>query len=92
MPIEEASFLVVMKGTQIVDVSLTPGDKTSGYLTPIVGIDNGIQIEFDRKTEMLFWVEGKEDDNENVSQWTKKKQYKCGVYNPIVSARKLKIV
>lgn len=68
---EEASFLVVMKGTQIVDVSLTPGDKTSGYLTPIVGIDNGIQIEFDRKTEMLFWVEGKEDDNENVSLWTK---------------------
>lgn len=73
MPTEEASFLVVMKGTQIVDVSLTPGDKTSGYLTPIVGIDNGIQIEFDRKTEMLFWVEGKEDDNENVSQWTKTK-------------------
>lgn len=64
---EEASFLVVMKGTQIIDVSLTPGDKMSGYLTPIVGIENGIQLEFDRKSETLFWVEGKEDDDENVS-------------------------
>ncbi|XP_046659437.1 low-density lipoprotein receptor-related protein 2 [Homalodisca vitripennis] len=67
---EDASFLVVMKGTQIIDVSLTPGDKTSGYLTPIVGIDNGIQIEFDRKTEQLFWVQGKEDDDENCTIYT----------------------
>lgn len=58
---------MVMKGTQIVDASLTPGDLTSGFLTPIVGIENGIQLDFDRKTEMLFWVEGKEDDDENVS-------------------------
>ena len=56
-----------MKGSQIIDVSLTPDDKTSGFLVPIVGIENGIQLEFDRKTETLFWVEGKEDDDENVS-------------------------
>lgn len=66
---EDASFLVVMKGTQIIDVSLTPGDRTSGYISPIVGVENGIQVEFDRKTETLFWVEGKEDDRDNVSRY-----------------------
>lgn len=58
---------MVMKASQIVDISLTPGDKTSGFLTPIVGIESGIQIDYDRKTELIYWVEGKEDDDENVS-------------------------
>lgn len=65
---EEVSFLVLVKETQIIDVSLLPGDKTSGYMVAIVGIENGIQIDFDRKTETLFWVEGKEEDSENVCQ------------------------
>lgn len=64
---EEMSFLMVMRGSQIVDVSLTPGDKTAGFLTAVVGIDYGIQIDYDRKTDTLFWLEGKEEDEENVS-------------------------
>jgi hypothetical protein len=56
-----------MRASQVIDVSLTPGDKTSGFLTPVVGIEGGIQIDYDRKKQVLFWVEGKEDDDENVS-------------------------
>lgn len=65
---EETAFLMIMRGSQIIDVSLTPGDAATGFLTPIVGIDNGIQIDYDRKTNTIFWVEGKEDDDENVSR------------------------
>jgi hypothetical protein len=66
MSTEEVPFLMVMRASQIVDVSLTPGDKTSGFLTPVVGIDGGIHLDYDRKKQLLFWVEGKEDDDENV--------------------------
>ena len=59
-----------MKGAQIVDVSLTPGDRTSGFLVPVVGINYGVQVEYDRKTDTLFWVEAKEEDSENVSLTT----------------------
>jgi len=52
--------------------------QVSGYLTPIVGIENGHQIEFDRKNEAIFWIEGKEgkdagdDDEFNATIYTAK--------------------
>lgn len=65
---EETAFLMIMRGSQIVDVSLTPNDKTTGFLTPIVGVENGIQIDYDRRSNIIFWLEGKSDgDRENVS-------------------------
>jgi low density lipoprotein-related protein 2 len=64
---EEAPYLIVIRASQVIDVSLTPGDKTSGFLTPVVGIEGGLHIDYDRKKQVLFWVEGKEDDEENVS-------------------------
>jgi low density lipoprotein-related protein 2 len=63
---EEVPYLIVMRTSQVIDVSLTPGDKTSGFLTPIVGIEGGIHIDYDRKKQVLFWVEGKDDEEENV--------------------------
>jgi low density lipoprotein-related protein 2 len=66
MSTEEVPFLMVMRASQIIDVTLTPGDKTSGFLTPVVGIEGGIHIDYDRKKQVLFWVEGKDDDEENV--------------------------
>jgi low density lipoprotein-related protein 2 len=63
---EEVPFLMVMRASQIIDLSLTPGDKTSGFLTPVVGIEGGIHVDYDRKKQVLFWVEGKDDDEENV--------------------------
>lgn len=63
---EETSFLMVMRGSQIVDVPLDSVDKTGGFLTAVVGIENGLQVDYDRKTDTILWVEGKEDDSENV--------------------------
>lgn len=59
---------MVMKGSQIIDVSLTPGDKTGGFLTAIVGIEGGLHLDYDRKMQTIYWVEGKEDDEENVKE------------------------
>lgn len=70
---EENALLLVIKGAQIVDVSLTPGDRTSGFLVPVVGINVGVQVEYDRKSEKLFWVESKEEESDNVSKQNKLK-------------------
>ncbi|KAF5276464.1 hypothetical protein FQA39_LY06533 [Lamprigera yunnana] len=55
---EEQPFIMLMRGSQIIDLSLTSGDTASGFLTPIVGIEHGIQIDYDRRTSTIFWVEG----------------------------------
>jgi low density lipoprotein-related protein 2 len=70
---------MVMRASQVIDVSLTPGDKTRGFLTPIVGIEGGLQLDYDRKKQLLFWVEGKDDDEENVSNI-------CNTFLPIADA------
>ncbi|KAJ8949001.1 hypothetical protein NQ314_008307 [Rhamnusium bicolor] len=67
---EDTAFLMLMKGSQIVDVSLTAGDNSAGFITPIVGIDHGIQIDYDRKNSVIFWVESKDDQGENCTIWT----------------------
>lgn len=64
---EENPYLMVLKGAQIVDVPLNGGDVRAGGLTPIVGIENGLGLEFDRKGENVFWVQGKEEDEENCT-------------------------
>lgn len=72
---EDLTFLLVIKGTQIVDIPLTPSEKNTGYITPVVNVDSGIQIDYDRKTNSLFWVQGKEPitsdtEGENGTIWT----------------------
>ena len=57
---------MVIRGSQIIDVSLTPGDKSNGFLTPMVGLEGGLTIDYDRKGEVMYWIEGKENDDENV--------------------------
>lgn len=58
-----------MKGSQIVDLSVLPGDKQQvGFLVPVVGIHSGLHVDYDRNTETLYWVEAKDDESENVSQ------------------------
>lgn len=64
---EETSYLMVLKGNQIVDVPLNGGDLRSGSLIPVVGIEGGTGIEFDRKGEMLYWIQGREEDDENCT-------------------------
>lgn len=54
-----------MKGTQIIDVSLTPRNKSTGHITPVVGIEGGVMLDYDRVNDVLFWVQGVKDDEEN---------------------------
>ncbi|XP_044762088.1 low-density lipoprotein receptor-related protein 2 [Coccinella septempunctata] len=60
---EDTSYLMVIKGSQLLDVSLVPGDSTSGFISSIVGVDNGVQIDYDRKSNMIYWIEDKDGDN-----------------------------
>lgn len=64
---EENSYLMLLKGSQIVDVPLNGGNVRAGSLSPVVGIENGIGLDYDRKGEQLFWLQGKEDDDENCT-------------------------
>ncbi|XP_056632979.1 low-density lipoprotein receptor-related protein 2 isoform X2 [Diorhabda sublineata] len=67
---EDNNFLMVMKGTQIVDVSLTSGEESTGYITPIVGIEHGVQIDYDRKNNLIYWLESKDEQGENCTIWS----------------------
>lgn len=64
---DDTPFILLMRGTQIIDVSLTPGDNVAGTITPIVGIENGKQVEYDKKTSAIYWLESKGEDEDNVS-------------------------
>lgn len=67
---EDNTFLMVMKGTQIVDVPITPDEVSTGFITPIVGIDHGVQIDYDRKNSLIYWIESKDAEGENVSSFS----------------------
>ncbi|KAK4318969.1 hypothetical protein Pmani_010057 [Petrolisthes manimaculis] len=46
--LEETPYLMVMKGGQIIDISLKSEEqKASRFLTPIVGVENGLQLDYD---------------------------------------------
>ncbi len=61
---EDRPYLMVMKGTQIIDVPI--GQESTGSLSPIVGVENGRVLDFDKKKGDIFWIEGIGD---NVSTW-----------------------
>ena len=66
---EEKPFLMVVKGEQIVDLDLVPDDSQGsvGYFTPIIGVKHATQVEYDRQTDSIFWVELDAEDSDNVS-------------------------
>lgn len=64
---DDTPFILLMKGSQIVDTSLNPGETVAGTITPIVGIENGKQIEYDKKSNSIFWLECRGDEDSNVS-------------------------
>ncbi|XP_026327983.1 low-density lipoprotein receptor-related protein 2 isoform X3 [Hyposmocoma kahamanoa] len=69
---EETAYLMVLKGTQIVDLSLD-GSGRSGQLSPIVGIQGAVQLEYDRTGHLLFWLQsisGDNDDDENCTVYS----------------------
>ncbi|EDX17507.1 GD16065 [Drosophila simulans] len=88
---EENPFLMVVKGTQIVDLPLNGGDARAGALAPVIGIESSTGLDFDRKGETLYWVQGREDDDENCTIYTTpygggNKTLFLGIENGIVGA------
>uniref|UniRef100_A0A2M4DP70 Putative low-density lipoprotein receptor n=1 Tax=Anopheles darlingi TaxID=43151 RepID=A0A2M4DP70_ANODA len=72
---EENAFIVLMKGNQIVDVPFNGGDVRSSALLPVVGIDGGLGLDYDRQGEQLYWIQGRagstdESDDENCTIYT----------------------
>ncbi|ODN01841.1 Low-density lipoprotein receptor-related protein 2 [Orchesella cincta] len=60
---EDTSYLMLIKGNQIIDISLS-AEGTNSYMTPIVGVENGRVLDYDRVNGDLYWVEGS-DATEN---------------------------
>ncbi|XP_046609747.1 low-density lipoprotein receptor-related protein 2 isoform X1 [Neodiprion virginianus] len=67
---EDVPFLMILRGSQIVDVSLTAGDVTTGLITPVIGVDGGRLIDFDRRDRMIYWIQGRDGDSENGTIYT----------------------
>ncbi|RWS16465.1 low-density lipoprotein receptor-related protein 2-like protein [Dinothrombium tinctorium] len=61
----ETPYLMVMKGTQLVDLSLTPNEKSAGYFTPVIGIENGYDFDYDKQDGYIYWIQVLETDKEN---------------------------
>ncbi|XP_077257889.1 low-density lipoprotein receptor-related protein 2-like [Temnothorax americanus] len=62
---EETPYLIVLRSSQIVDVYLTPKETKTGYITPIVGVEGGRLIEYDRRDRIIYWLQGKDGDSKN---------------------------
>ena len=60
----ETPYLMVMKGSQLVDLSLTTtsNTKNNGFFTPLIGITNGYEFDFDKEKEIVYYLEN--SDNE----------------------------
>lgn len=57
----DTPFLMVMKQTQLIDLSIGGSDeKQVNYFTPIIGIENGVDFDYDKKDEIVYWVKMKE--------------------------------
>ena len=67
---EENAYLMVLRGSQIIDVSLLPGDTKTGFITPVVGVEGGRFIDYDRTHHIIYWLQGKEGDEENGTIYT----------------------
>lgn len=61
----ETPYLMVMKNSQIIDRSLTPSDKTTGFFTPIIGVENGYDFDYDKQEGFIYYVQLQEEDKEN---------------------------
>lgn len=61
----EAPYLMVMKGSQLIDLRLRPSDQTTGYFTPVIGIENGYDFDYDKRDGHIYWIQGSKDDDKS---------------------------
>uniref|UniRef100_A0A8C4T9C2 Low-density lipoprotein receptor-related protein 2 n=1 Tax=Erpetoichthys calabaricus TaxID=27687 RepID=A0A8C4T9C2_ERPCA len=50
-------FLIVVRDSIIYGISLNPQDKSNDAMVPIVGLQNGYDVDFDDVEQMIYWVE-----------------------------------
>ncbi|KAG2459291.1 LRP2 protein, partial [Polypterus senegalus] len=55
-PVEDP-FLIVVRDSIIYGISLNPQDKSNDAMVPIVGLQNGYDVDFDDVEQMIYWVE-----------------------------------
>ena len=56
---------MIMKDKQIVDMKVDSSTgKSEGFLSPVVGVENGLFVDYDRKKEQIYWVEVDDEASE----------------------------
>lgn len=66
----DTPFLMLMKANQLIDISLTPDDKSSGQIVPIIGIENGYDFDYDKQEGSIYWIQLADEDKENGTIYT----------------------
>ncbi|XP_045536115.1 low-density lipoprotein receptor-related protein 2 [Papilio machaon] len=67
---EESAYLMILKGSQIIDLS-PDGSGRAGQLSPVVGVQGGVQLEYDRQGRVLYWLQAAGDaDDDNCTVYT----------------------
>ncbi|XP_076061029.1 low-density lipoprotein receptor-related protein megalin isoform X2 [Oratosquilla oratoria] len=62
---DDKPYLILMKGSQIIDLPLNPDEASAGHFTPIVGVEQGQQLEFDHKEARIFWLQAASEESDN---------------------------
>ena len=58
-------YLMVIKSSQIVDLSVMPEDTTNGHLTPVVDLKIGKSVDYDTSKQTIYWTETENEDDVN---------------------------
>ncbi|KAL4708620.1 hypothetical protein ACJJTC_001059, partial [Scirpophaga incertulas] len=66
---EESPYLMVLKGTQIIDIA-PDGSGRAEQMESIVGIQGGVQLEYDRQGHTLFLLQSQSADNDEDGNYT----------------------
>ena len=56
---------MVIKKDVIADISITSEESSAGHFTPVIGIEYGVSVDYDVKTQEIYWVETKNADESN---------------------------
>ncbi|XP_022692321.1 low-density lipoprotein receptor-related protein 2-like isoform X2 [Varroa jacobsoni] len=58
-------FLMVLRGSQLVDMTLEAGKSNAGQMSPIIGLDRARDFDFDQQEDNVYIVKALDDDKEN---------------------------
>ncbi len=56
---------MVIKKDSIADISITSEESSVGHFTPVIGVEYGVSVDYDVKTQEIYWVETKNADESN---------------------------